>query len=463
MATTQTFGPKLTGSTPGELPVVSGTTIATPATGKATIFLDSNNGNAKTIIDSTGAKVLVDSIITVQLTLAALNAAFVPAAVYTGKWAIVSAASPSDEDGIYQCNGSSWVKKIDDADFKVGTRTNLWDYVLGLGDWVNDSTNHSLDAGTITGGGDWTNGSNLAYTFDGNTNNSFSISTTGSYAQKMFNTGFILSYSQMRISTGNSVAISGYTVDGGWELLVPQWVSVSAGGGSIDINGYIVSGWVGPEDKWVTAYFDNNFKTYTGYRITLMSGSISIFKDLALFSRYRDLNTINCITSINKLNARSKDFSEWIDNGAGGSLYGYSVNAIVKHGGTLYKANGTVLADSLNPSVNTTDWSIAIDTSSITPADINTSTYTISDADAGKTLFITYDGNVTITVPTGLTKLMQITFVKSSAVTRTVNFTTSGGATLASKESLLSLVTQYGAATLLHKGSDAFYIFGDLE
>ena len=93
--------------------------------------------------------------------------------------------------------------------------------------------------------------------------------------------------------------------------------------------------------------------------------------------------------------------------------------------------------------------------------DVATQTYTIQNTDHGKTLFFTYAGAVTITCPQSLADTVHVTCVPVGAAT-TLTFVAGAGATLNSKGGLLNVTDQYSAATLVHRGSNAWYVFGNL-
>jgi hypothetical protein len=95
-------------------------------------------------------------------------------------------------------------------------------------------------------------------------------------------------------------------------------------------------------------------------------------------------------------------------------------------------------------------------------ANVATQTYTILNTDHGKTLFFTFAGAVTITAPQSLADTVHVTCVPVDAAT-TLAFVAGSGATLNSKGGLLNVTDQYSAATLVHRGSNAWYVFGDLS
>ena len=93
--------------------------------------------------------------------------------------------------------------------------------------------------------------------------------------------------------------------------------------------------------------------------------------------------------------------------------------------------------------------------------DVATQTYTILNTDHGKTLFFTYAGAVTITAPASLTDTVHTTFVPVGAAT-TLTFVAGVDATLNSKGALYNVTDQSGPATAVHRGSNAWYLFGTL-
>jgi len=93
---------------------------------------------------------------------------------------------------------------------------------------------------------------------------------------------------------------------------------------------------------------------------------------------------------------------------------------------------------------------------------VSTQTYTFLDTDHGKTIFFDYAGAVTITCPQSLTSTVHVTCVAEGATT-TLAFVAGGTATYASKDSKTTVTARYGVATLVHKGSNAWFGFGNLE
>lgn len=94
-------------------------------------------------------------------------------------------------------------------------------------------------------------------------------------------------------------------------------------------------------------------------------------------------------------------------------------------------------------------------------SDIATQTYTIQLTDHGKTLFFTYAGVVTITLPASIGDTVHVTFVCVDAA-GSLAFVDDTTSTIVSKGSLFSVTDQYGVATAVHRGSNAWYLFGNL-
>jgi hypothetical protein len=88
-------------------------------------------------------------------------------------------------------------------------------------------------------------------------------------------------------------------------------------------------------------------------------------------------------------------------------------------------------------------------------------TYEIQLTDHGKTLFFTYAGEVTVTLPEGLSETVHVTCIVVDAAGSIV-FVNADTGTLDSKGALYSVTDQFGAATVVHRGSDKWYLFGDL-
>ena len=93
---------------------------------------------------------------------------------------------------------------------------------------------------------------------------------------------------------------------------------------------------------------------------------------------------------------------------------------------------------------------------------VSTQTYTFLDTDHGKTIFFDYAGAVTITCPQSLTSTVHVTCVAEGATT-TLAFVAGGTATFVSKDSKTTVTARYGVATLVHKGGNAWFGFGNLE
>jgi hypothetical protein len=93
--------------------------------------------------------------------------------------------------------------------------------------------------------------------------------------------------------------------------------------------------------------------------------------------------------------------------------------------------------------------------------DIATQTYTIQLTDHGKTLFFTYAGAVTITLPASIGDTVHVTCVVVDAA-GSLAFVDDTTSTIVSKGSLFSVTDQYGVATAVHRGSNAWYLFGNL-
>lgn len=99
--------------------------------------------------------------------------------------------------------------------------------------------------------------------------------------------------------------------------------------------------------------------------------------------------------------------------------------------------------------------------SSITARDEAGTSYTIADSDADATIFMTEAVSaVSVNLPDSLTGNIHVTFVRSGAGTLT--FVPQGTATIESVGGADTIGTQYGAATLIHRGSGVWAIVGDL-
>jgi hypothetical protein len=100
-----------------------------------------------------------------------------------------------------------------------------------------------------------------------------------------------------------------------------------------------------------------------------------------------------------------------------------------------------------------------------------TSSFTLSLADAGRTIDIDTSSNVTVTIPANLpapegttanTFLVgtQIAFIRSG--TGQVNFDPAAGVTLYSKNGNKKIAAQWSPATLIHKSNNTWILIGDL-
>jgi hypothetical protein len=97
--------------------------------------------------------------------------------------------------------------------------------------------------------------------------------------------------------------------------------------------------------------------------------------------------------------------------------------------------------------------------------DIATETYTIQDTDHGKTLFFTYAGAVTITIPEGMATTVHVTCVVidvAGSLAFVSEDTVDDLVTIDSKGGLTTVTDQFGVATAVHRGSDKWYLFGNL-
>jgi hypothetical protein len=99
------------------------------------------------------------------------------------------------------------------------------------------------------------------------------------------------------------------------------------------------------------------------------------------------------------------------------------------------------------------------------------SSFTLSLADAGRTIDIDTSSNVTVTIPANLpapegttanTFLVgtQIAFIRSG--TGQVNFDPAAGVTLYSKNNNRKIAAQWSPATLIHKSNNTWILIGDL-
>ena len=89
--------------------------------------------------------------------------------------------------------------------------------------------------------------------------------------------------------------------------------------------------------------------------------------------------------------------------------------------------------------------------------DTTSGSYTLLSTDLGKHISVSAAG--TITLPNGLDTGFTCTIENTGTGTVTLSATT----TLNTKESAVNLANQYGAVTVIHKGSNVWHAFGDLS
>lgn len=91
--------------------------------------------------------------------------------------------------------------------------------------------------------------------------------------------------------------------------------------------------------------------------------------------------------------------------------------------------------------------------------DVSATSYTLTNADAGYTIFFTAATAVTVTVPAGLVSKFECAVVQWG--TGTVTFLPSS-TTVNQSDGLLSIAAQYGTAALIGKSTDVFVLAGQL-
>jgi hypothetical protein len=361
-------------------------------------------------------------IITSQLDTIALDTNF-PAASNNLKWSLVQGVSPQDEDGFYQSNGTDWIKRLDDSDFKIGTRSDLFDY---------DESNiaylatDELLSGTLIG----TFG-NDASAFDTNDLTQTLVGGTGDYVGKLhaldvYNK-FIVKGVTYQNAPFTKLQVQGLTVDGG-EATPANWANISVenlvdnsdtawtvtDGGLTFTNTGATGAWGNPDLEFTTSsptqYYGHRLVVVQAYNAT-SSTYIETFSAFKL-NGTPSANT-NTVNSINKLHSIVKDFGEWVvdPDTAGTSLYDYSDLAIVKFGANLYQntSGGIVAAGTTDPTVNTTDWGLFMGeqvlTLALTGSNINLADATGYSASVKKTFLYltgTLSENITVTLPAGI-------------------------------------------------------------
>lgn len=91
--------------------------------------------------------------------------------------------------------------------------------------------------------------------------------------------------------------------------------------------------------------------------------------------------------------------------------------------------------------------------------DVSATNYTLTNADAGYTIFFTANTAVTVTVPAGLVAKFECAAVQWG--TGTVTFLPSS-TTVNQSDGLLSIAAQYGTAALIGKELNVFVLSGQL-
>ena len=112
-----------------------------------------------------------------------------------------------------------------------------------------------------------------------------------------------------------------------------------------------------------------------------------------------------------------------------------------------------------------TEWLVAKESTSRVPLNTQTDSYTLALSDEGGMVEINNAGALTVTVPTNANVAFpvgsQIVIVRKGAGAVTVS--PAGGVTLNSVSGNQKIASQYGGATLVKVGADAWYLFGDLS
>lgn len=316
-------------------------------------------------------------IITTQLDIDDLETNF-PASNNLNKWAIVRAVNPKDEDGFYQSDGISWIRRLDDSDFKIGDRTLLWDYSLLAGENTFLSTNIlNTDAGvsgktlwTDDAGvdqGEWAGTEVASRGFDDNLTTFTATSDTGFYRlQKMLLTPRALGKFEVR-QGGSFYSASNWVKDfkiqglndstsAGTDLTV-----ISVSGNITHIGGNVLrfNSQVADEEVEIIT---SNTTIYNGYALKLVDswggGATTALNEFRGFEVVPATDGVNSVNTVNKVHEMIKNFSTWIEDlsDPGKSLYEYEQDALVRFGRKLYIAKNLRAAGTDSPSVDTTNW-----------------------------------------------------------------------------------------------------------
>lgn len=130
----------------------------------------------------------------------------------------------------------------------------------------------------------------------------------------------------------------------------------------------------------------------------------------------------------------------------------------IASGGSM---TGAEIVSAIDTELGSTAWRTAGSGSDTTVTE-KTADYSVADADLAGSQY--HEANhataMTITVPAGLTGTEPLVIERTGA--GTVTFAAASGVTINSRDGNLAIGGQYGAVTLVPKGSDTYTLIGDL-
>lgn len=151
-----------------------------------------------------------------------------------------------------------------------------------------------------------------------------------------------------------------------------------------------------------------------------------------------------------------------------GTLRANNVNVGVTAANEIDTVSGDLTIDSAGGTVTIDDNLTVTGTTVLGPSiilDVVSTTYTLALTDQGKILETTNGSGCVVTVPpessVNFPVGSQVTTIRNTA--NSVSFAAGAGVTIRSDSSKFYIATQYSAATLVKRGSDEWYLFGNLS
>lgn len=342
---------------------VSGTTLA--------------KGESDPSVDTTNWRPFAINIIGTALDTTSLESNF-PAASHEGLWAAVQGATSKDADGLYQSNGTVWVKKLDDSDFKIGDRTTLWNFASGISYGGTDDLFTTAGTARLRNNADTADvpdsSGPVANLFDGvETNNSSFVRVTSAnlpaLAYKEFSSGSLVLGRFDFFRTGHSASAGNDLVqsfqiigkDLSDNIVTISPVSVT---GAASIQNTTEIHFDSATQSGISITVDTlNVTNYKAYGIRILTGgphSVAAMGEMSGSPTIDISSTINCVDSINRIRNQVIGFENWVEDPGNltNSLYDYEENAIVKFLDKQYIniSGGTIAKGSSNPTVDTANW-----------------------------------------------------------------------------------------------------------